>query len=56
MALDVNNAESIWTSAKQPLLKFILHTFHHDINVIGTSLYQARHLSDIDGRAGSAVL
>lgn len=56
MALDVNNAESIWTSAKQPLLKFILHTFHHDINVIGTSLYQARHLSDADGRTGSAVL
>jgi hypothetical protein len=43
MALDVNNAESIWTNAQQPLLKFILHTFHQDINVIGTSLYQSRH-------------
>ena len=53
MALDVNNAESIWTKAQQPLLKFILHTFHHDINVVGTSLYQLRDRPVINGEASS---
>lgn len=42
MALDVNDAERLWTQARHPLLNFILHTFHEDINVVGTSLYQAR--------------
>lgn len=40
MAFDVINAEANWTKAQQPLLNFILHTFHDDINVVGTSLYQ----------------
>ncbi len=42
MALDVNGAERLWTQARHPLLNFILHTFHEDINVVGTSLYQSR--------------
>ena len=42
MALDVNGAERIWGEARHPLLNFILHTFHEDINVVGTSLYQSR--------------
>jgi hypothetical protein len=55
MALDVNGAETSWTNAQQPLLKFILHTFHHDINVVGTSLYQPRRLGQInDGVASGA--
>ena len=55
MALDVNGAEADWTNAKQPLLKFILHTFHDDINVVGTSLYQPRFLGKIsDGAASGA--
>jgi hypothetical protein len=41
MVLDVNNVEAIWTEAKHPLHKFIFHTFHSDINVVGTSLYQS---------------
>jgi hypothetical protein len=56
MALDVNNAESIWAKAKQPLLKFILHTFHGDINVVGTSLYQSRHLAAANGEVSSGSL
>jgi hypothetical protein len=42
MALDVNGAERLWSQARHPLLNFILHTFHEDINVVGTSLYQSR--------------
>ena len=42
MALDVNGAEKLWSQARHPLLNFILHTFHEDINVVGTSLYQSR--------------
>lgn len=42
MALDVNGAERLWSEARHPLLNFILHTFHEDINVVGTSLYQSR--------------
>jgi len=41
MSLDVNNAERLWTQARHPLLGFILHTFHEDINVVGTSLYES---------------
>lgn len=42
MALDVNDAERLWSQARHPLLNFILHTFHEDISVVGTSLYQSR--------------
>ena len=42
MALDVNGAERLWSQARHPLLNFILHTFHEDINVVGTSLYESR--------------
>lgn len=56
MALDVNDAESVWTKAQQPLLKFILHTFHHDINVVGTSLYQSRQLRDTGADIGSGAI
>jgi hypothetical protein len=41
MCLDVNDAERLWTQARHPLLGFILHTFHEDINVFGTSLYES---------------
>jgi hypothetical protein len=41
MCLDVNDAERLWTQAQHPLLGFILHTFHEDINVVGTSLYES---------------
>lgn len=45
MTLDVNAAERIWTEAGHPLLNFILHTFHEDIDVAGTSLYEAKALT-----------
>lgn len=41
MCLDVNDAERLWAQAQHPLLGFILHTFHEDINVVGTSLYES---------------
>ena len=50
MALDVNGAERIWGEARHPLLNFILHTFHEDINVVGTSLYQSR-FPNVDSQA-----
>lgn len=45
LTLDVNSAEQVWRQAGHPLLNFILHTFHEDINVAGTSLYEAKVLS-----------
>lgn len=56
LALDVNGAESVWTKARQPLLNFILHTFHDDINVVGTSLYQSRHATNIQPGYASGTL
>jgi hypothetical protein len=56
MALDVNDAESTWTNAQQPLLKFILHTFHHDINVVGTSLFQSRQLNATNAGVDSGAI
>ena len=44
LALDINNVESIWRAAKHPLHGFVFHTFHSDINVVGTSLYHSRRL------------
>lgn len=44
MTLDINAAERVWTEAGHPLLNFILRTFHEDINVAGTSLYEAKAL------------
>lgn len=58
MALDVNGAEGIWTKAQQPLLKFVLNTFHEDINVVGTSLYQAKFSSQAstsDASSGGSI-
>jgi hypothetical protein len=56
MALDVNNVEAIWTEAKHPLHKFIFHTFHSDINVVGTSLFQSPRLARTnDGLAYGTV-
>lgn len=45
MSLDVNDAERLWTQGGHPLLGFILHTFHEDINVVGTSLYESNRIS-----------
>lgn len=53
MALDVNKAEEIWVNERQPLLNFIINTFHDDINVVGTSLYQSGHMGKVNDRASS---
>lgn len=50
MALDVNNVEAIWTQAKHPLRGFIFQTFHNDINVVGTGLYQSARLTPVNDR------
>lgn len=47
LTLDVHAAETLWKNAKHPLLNFILYTFHADINVAGTSLFQATSLKTL---------
>jgi hypothetical protein len=38
MALHVPSAETRWSAAKHPLLRFMCHTEHPDIPVVGTSV------------------
>lgn len=42
MSLEVDAVKELWAAAQHPLFNFFFTTFHEDINVHGTSLYQAK--------------
>ena len=47
MSLKVSEVEERWAAAQQGLFNFFFKTFHEDINVSGTSLYQAHPASKL---------
>lgn len=42
MALQVSAVHDLWNEASHPLFNFFFRTFHEDINVAGTTLYEKK--------------
>jgi hypothetical protein len=42
MSLQVGAAHDLWLEAKHPLFDFMINTYHQDINVGSTTVYQPR--------------